>query len=105
MNGLAEAALDYFVTFIFAGDEIKPDFAERTWQSFPQYVQNMNSEQRAALSEAARHRVSSLTETPEDHGYSPGAVPTDVLAFLELVASGQIYEQWSDASGPRLTFR
>lgn len=99
MNGLAEAALDYFVTFIFAGDEIEPDFAERTWQSFPEYVQNMNPEQRAALSEAARQRVSLLSEAPEQHGYRRGTVPPNLVAFLELVASGDIYDQWARASG------
>jgi len=96
MNGLAKAALDYFIAFIFPAEGIDADYAEQVWQSFPEYVVAMDDAQRDALSTAARNRIAYLKRGPDEHGYDAGLdAPAGLLDFLELVASGEIYEQWS----------
>jgi hypothetical protein len=44
---------------------------------------------------AARERIEYLTN-PDEGGYTPGGAQTPgLIEFLELVANGEIFDQWA----------
>lgn len=96
MNGLADIVLDYLCTMMFPPEgDIDSGYASRVMQSFPELLTGLSTEERVALSAAAGRALANLQRPPDEHGYSPaGTVSEDQIAFLETLASGELYEQW-----------
>ena len=96
MDGLADIAVQYFCTILFAdSNNINPDFSSKEFQSFPEFVTALSDDERTALSAAAQRSLDFMLRPPDEHGYTPAAtVRDDIKTFLEMLASGEIYEQW-----------
>ena len=86
MDGLADIAVQYFGTILFAGSDcIDPDFSSKEFQSFPEFTAALTDAERTALSSAAQRSLDLMTEATSGSG---------IRTFLKLLASGEIYEQW-----------
>ena len=91
---LADLAVHYLCTMMFAGEgEIDPGFASREMESFPDWLREMSSGERAAVSAAAGRALDRLRTQ------SGGGISEDQLAFLEVLANGELYTQWGVADG------
>lgn len=101
MNGLADIAINYFCAFLFPGDpsNIDSDFAGIHIQSFPEFTAGLSPEERVALSAAAKRALDFMLQPPDEYGYTPGSLVSDEESdeekeFLQLLASGELYDQW-----------
>ena len=96
MNGLADIAVQYLCTFMFSDEaNIDPDFASKEMQSFPKFIAALSDDERAALSAAARRALDYMLRPPDDYDYTTASrVSEEEKAFLESLASGELYEQW-----------
>jgi hypothetical protein len=83
---LADLAVHYFCWVIFAGPDAGIPSAEV--EAVPDWVRAMSSGERTAVSAAAGRALASL------RAQAGGGASEDQLAFLEVLASGELYQQW-----------
>jgi hypothetical protein len=94
MNGLADIVLDYLLVWMFHGESnIDPDFACKQMEVYPELIKGLTKEERVALSASARRRLAEIAAPPDEYGYKP-RTDKNVIEFLEVPASGDLYEQW-----------
>ena len=97
MKTLAELAFEYIWLLLF-GDEDVIDlrYSTKMQQSLSDYFSSMNDEEKKALSKVAEETRSRLLAEPDEHGYTPRKLVSDEeKAFLDALASGELFEHWS----------
>jgi hypothetical protein len=94
MNGLADMALQHLLVCMFAGEGIIDSrIASRYMEGFPEDLKGLTPDERAALSASAQRALARMNCPPDEHGYK-APINHDETAFLEVLASGELYEQW-----------
>ncbi|MDV2080914.1 hypothetical protein [Marinobacter xestospongiae] len=93
---LAELSFEYLWLVIFAGEDvIDPDYSVKCQESLSEYFSAMTPAEKEALSTVALEAQARLLAEPDKHGYTPRKLVTEEQrAFLEALASGDIFDQW-----------
>jgi hypothetical protein len=90
---LADIVLE-FIEFLelVDDDRLNPDLAVNQHESIATHLAESSPEERTAVQDAARARLSSLLQEPDEYGYSPRkAVSSEHRALLESIISGEAY--------------
>ncbi|WP_206074315.1 hypothetical protein [Marinobacter fuscus] len=93
---LAELSFEYLWLVLFAGEDvIDLDYSVKCQENLSEYFSAMTPGEKEALSAVARETQARLLAEPDEHGYTPRKLVTEEQrAFLEALASGDIFEQW-----------
>jgi len=90
---LAEIVLEFIEFLELADDDrVDPGTAINQQESIAAHLAEATPEERAAIQQAARARLSSLFREPDQDGYSPRkSVRPEHWALLESIISGEAY--------------
>jgi hypothetical protein len=96
MENLANLALTHIRLFMFYGehDGIDPDFACKVMEEFPMFIAGLSETEKVALSEAAKRCLAQKDQYPDEYGYNPRLFTTEEEAFLEVLSTGDLYDDW-----------
>jgi hypothetical protein len=93
---LARIAIDYFLLFLDERNTaIDVDYKCKMLECFPEIFNELTPADQNALRAAAIDKLAWIRQGPDEYGYNPGIlVDRDVIAFLESLSEGELFEQW-----------
>ena len=93
MNKLADAVVHYIRAILFYHEgNIDVEYAVHEWETLPELLGTLSSEERTALSQSAQRTLDFYARPPDEYGYKP-QISDNETAFLRDVASGELYDQ------------